>query len=338
VSYAFALPIAAGLGAVAAFVARALSLRLRLVSHPNGLVASHTRPVAYLGGPAVAAGALVTVALTGGVADALVAGGLVFLLVGLLDDLRPLAPTRKVTLQAVAAAVPVSMGLALPVSGVPVVDSLAAVLWILLVVNAVNVTDVCDGLVPGLAAIALVALAVVEPETRPLCLAAAGACLGFLVFNAPPASIFLGDSGSHLLGFWLAAPVLTQPSGVRDWETIGAVTVILGVPLLETAFIIVARTRRGVPWWRASAHHFSLRLQAAGLSPWVTDAAAWVAGATLGLAGWAVLQLGGAAELCVIAAVLAGLAAASWLVGRCDSGTGPREALPGGPSVLSREG
>ena len=337
-SSAAAFPIAAAAAATATYAARALSLRSGLVSQPGPLVPAHTHPVPYLGGPAIAAGSLVAVVLIGGGATALVAGGLAFLLVGLLDDFRPLAPGGKVLLQAAAAVVPISMGLALPVSGLGAVDSLAGVLWILVVVNAVNVTDVCDGLVPGLAAIALVALAFLDPTPRPLCIAAAGACLGFLLFNAPPASIFLGDSGSHLVGFWLAAPVLTQTSGARGWEEIGAAAVILGVPLFEAVFLIVVRARRGIPWWRASADHFSLRLQAAGLSPWRVVSYAWLAGAALGVAGWSVHRLDGLAELLVIAAVVVGFAVAWLVIGRYKPVSASQPGSASSRTVLSGEG
>jgi hypothetical protein len=185
--------VAVGAGTFASFVARAVGLRCAFVSAPHPLVVTHTEPVPYLGGLAVAAGALVALAALGrvpGVGGAVLVAGLLFLAIGLFDDLFPLAPGRKLVLQAAAVAALVSLGLGLPVSGFPAVNALAGAIWILTIANAVNVTDVCDGLVAGLAAVAFFAFAAIEPTSRSLALATAGACLGFLAFNAPPASIF----------------------------------------------------------------------------------------------------------------------------------------------------
>lgn len=307
------LLVAATAGAGASFIARALAVRLALVSAPHPLVTAHRDPVPYLGGPAVAAGALLALGALNRLPDvgtAVITAGLLFLAIGLLDDFFPLLPGQKLVLQAGCAAVPALLGLGLPVTGIAAVDAFAGAVWILVVVNAVNLTDVCDGLVAGLAAIAFVGFALADPGSRPLALAAAGACLGFLLFNGPHASIFLGDAGSHFLGFWLAALALRPLGlGLTRAEVLASV-LILGVPLFELAFVVVVRVRKGVPCWRASADHFSLRLQSAGASRWQTDAIAWTAGGILALAGVTLIRADVFAGAVVGTAVLVALAGA----------------------------
>ena len=288
------LAVAAAAGTGASWTARTVAVRLAFVSAPHPLVSAHREPIPYLGGVAVAAGALFALAAFRELAEvgvAAIVGGLSFLVVGLLDDVRPHRPGRKLVLQTGCAALAISLGLGLPLTGIEAVDALAGLAWILVVVNAVNVTDVCDGLVAGLAVIAFLAFAFSDLGARPLALAVAGACLGFLVFNAPPASIFLGDAGSHFLGYCLAVPTLASAGSPAASDEIVAGMLILGVPLFELAFVVAVRIHKGVPYWRGSTDHFSLRLQSAGLSRWQTDVLAWSAAAALALAGVTLLRV-----------------------------------------------
>ena len=170
---------------------------------------------------------------------------------------------------------------------------MGAFLWILILVNAVNLTDICDGLVSGLAAIAFLTLAAIDPSHAEAAVLAAGACAGFLVLNAPKASIFLGDTGSHFIGFLLAALSLQTVAGRDALAEFSAVVLVLGVFLFELVFLVWARYRRGLSWWLGSDDHAALRLQAAGLSVWMTDVVIWMGGAMLGMAAILVHRLDG---------------------------------------------
>jgi UDP-GlcNAc:undecaprenyl-phosphate GlcNAc-1-phosphate transferase len=86
--------------------------------------------------------------------------------------------------------------------------------------------------------------------------------------------VFLGDAGSHLLGFWLGALTMAAVHGRPAGAGAAEVALWAGVPLFELVFLVVVRTRKGLRWWRGSPDHFSLRLQAAGLSRTATDAVA----------------------------------------------------------------
>ena len=273
---------AAAAAIASTWVARSLALRLGFVSHPNPIVPQHTEPVAYLGGAGVAV-AIVIASLSG--AKTIVPlfiwlPALLFLALGVADDLRPFSAAKKLLLQSAVAMLAVILGFRADVSGIAILDAFAAFLWIIALVNAVNVTDVCDGLVAGVSVPLFLALALLNPARAPLALAVAGACVGFLFFNRPPATIFLGDGGSHLLGF-LAATL--TPLSSRSFP---AALLVMGVFLFELLFLVFVRTRKGLRWWLGSRDHFALRLQAAGLSKVQTDLVAIAAG--IGVAAMAV--------------------------------------------------
>ncbi|MFL5495541.1 MAG: MraY family glycosyltransferase [Gemmatimonadales bacterium] len=296
-------------GALATWSARFLARRLGIVSHPNPIVPQHTGTIAYLGGMAVAAGAVGALALGGAPSRALIGGRLdlivgasLFLALGVVDDLRPLRPLSKFLAQACFAAVAVRLRLDPGADALHLLWYALSVGWILTVVNAVNLTDVCDGLVAGLAIIQLAVLSFLVPADGPWALAMAAACMGFLLFNAPPATIFLGDAGSHLLGFCLAILTLDLVGNDHRFPSVAQAILVAGVPLFELIFLVAVRARKGLPWWRGSPDHFSLRLQAAGYTRWEADFLAWavmllLAAVALGVGDggrWMIVAVGGA--------------------------------------------
>lgn len=172
----------------------------------------------------------------------LLAGGLIFA-AGLLDDIRGLGPTPKLLFELTAAAIMMSSGLLIErVTLLGFTWTLGWVAWpvtaawLVGVTNAFNLIDGVDGLaagVTGIAGSACAAILIVRGHTPEAMLLAAlvGASLGFLVFNFAPASIFLGDSGSLLAGFVLAATAIT------GWQK-GATALATGVPLMLFALPI----------------------------------------------------------------------------------------------------
>jgi UDP-GlcNAc:undecaprenyl-phosphate GlcNAc-1-phosphate transferase len=261
--------IAAAICAVTVPWVRRLALARGAVDLPEAR-RELARPTPRLGGLAVflgAAVALALAALTGKIAPgvrppglwALTAGTLLVLGVGVVDDLRGLRPPVKLAIEVVAALVVVWAGgcrinaLSIP-GGVFHLGAMAVpftVLWIVLVTNALNLIDGIDGLAAGTSAITLIAVAVIAhgfgyPMVAACAAAVAGACLGFLVFNHHPASIFLGDSGSLVLGFVIA--VLSTHARAKG--AAGAVTLatllIVALPLGDTLFTIERRYFQGL--------------------------------------------------------------------------------------------
>ena len=324
-------------GSLGTYLARALAARVGLVSHPGSIVPQHTRSIACTGGLGIAFGLAASILLTSLLGSTIdlqpgrvlppwwfILPGLGFLGLGVMDDLRRFSARLKLLLQMLLAAFAVSLGMRFQLTGIGPVDGGLTIAWIVLVVNAVNVTDVCDGLVGGIAVVAFLGWTVIAPASAPLALLLAGATLGFLWFNRPPASVFLGDGGSHLLGFGLAVlPCFAAPR-TAWWPLAPQAALMIGPFLFESVLLIVVRRRKGLNWWQGSPDHFSLRLQGAGLSRAQTDAVA-VAGMLCCCGGaWVLGHLPLAGQAVVGALVLLGAIAGGRIILRCE----PQSAAP----------
>jgi UDP-GlcNAc:undecaprenyl-phosphate GlcNAc-1-phosphate transferase len=235
---------------------RALAHRVGALDHPGGRRA-HQRSMPRLGGVAIAiawAGTLILTARYGN--DTLraslrttplvpiLSGGLLIFMVGLVDDLRPVPASIKLLAEVLAALAVVGSGMTIEhitVFGTTLylgwLSASVTVLWILGITNAFNLVDGLDGLATGLAIIAGItcaAIVVIRDQfpTAIILMALLGGLVGFLPFNFNPASIFLGDCGSLLVGFVLAVTAIT------GWQK-GATALAVGVPLLVFALPIV---------------------------------------------------------------------------------------------------
>lgn len=198
--------------------------------------------------------------------------------VGLVDDRRPLGPYTKLLFQIGAASALVAWtDLRVLTAAGPVVSAVLTVLWITCITNAFNFLDNMDGLSAGIAAVASAALLVTALSIGQWFVAATlalvlGACLGFLVFNFAPASIFMGDSGSLVLGFMLAVLTVRTtylPPGealVSAWYTVFTPVLVLAVPLYDLVVVSVLRLSRGRSPFRGDTNHFSHRLVRRGMS------------------------------------------------------------------------
>lgn len=299
----------AGAGFVLAFLlvlyftplARQAALRFGIVDHPDGRLKRQAEPVPYLGGLAVFLAYLVALGLVfafNSLLLGLLLAGTLTLLVGLVDDFGVLTPAAKLAGEAVAVFVLLRSGAVIELTQVP--PSLRwplAALWLFAVCNAFNLLDVMDGLAAGVGAVAALALGTVAlttgeyPEAA-ASLALAGALAGFLVFNAPPARIYLGDAGSLAVGLTIGALAIAIRWSDRSAAGFLAPLAILAVPLADTAYVSVLRARAGQPFWHGSPDHFPLRLRArlGGRTPRATAAVVAIAalGALVGV-GTAVL-------------------------------------------------
>ncbi len=232
------------------------------------------RPVALLGGMAIAGG------LTAGVLWAgaqsvwswpVWAGALLMFGLGLADDLRGVTPVIKVLGQVVAAALVLYAGLAFWRGGPLWVFTPLTFLWVIGVTNAVNLIDGIDGLAGGVTAVAAATLAVISGILGHWPLAAvmaavAGGSLGYLPYNAPPAQIFMGDCGSLLLGYLLAVGALgVQGSGEPVVGTLVPIAV-LAVPIADTTFVTITRLLRGQSIRDGGTDHVHHRLVKLGFS------------------------------------------------------------------------
>lgn len=316
---AAAFTLAIGSAMSGTLLARTFAIRIGFMSFPNPIVAQHRRPVAYLGGAGVFTGymAAATCVSLGNPATFSLAmhrfalPAFLFLILGISDDLKAFSFPLKFGLQCAIAVISVLLGNRF---GNSPEDVCVSTLWILTLVNAYNFIDVCDGLAAGVSVIGLAALAFHKAAGGIHPLAACGATLGFLVFNFPPASIFLGDAGSHLLGFLIASFSMTLVGDGRVWPYGPEIILISAVPLFELVFITCVRIRKHIPWWRGSPDHFSLRLQAIGLTRLQSDLCGWSVAALAAVAGLSLEYLSTALCLWCISTALVILIACAGLL------------------------
>jgi UDP-GlcNAc:undecaprenyl-phosphate/decaprenyl-phosphate GlcNAc-1-phosphate transferase len=262
-------------------LATVLARRTGALAHPSerGL---HENPTPYFGGLAMlVAVAVAALLFLGGDAEvrAIVAGGFAAVAVGVLDDALDLHPALKLIGQVAAAAIPVALGvrveeLTLPLVGTIEFGALSGpltVFGIVAVMNVVNFSDGIDGLAAGVCAIAAITFCVIAASygrynAAALAAITAGAALGFLRYNFPPASIFMGDGGSNLLGYLLSCCAVL---GFLKTTAIFALLlplVILAAPILDTGFAVARRIRGGLPFYRPDSEHIHHRMARIGLS------------------------------------------------------------------------
>src|SRR5438094_4541707 len=259
-----------------------LTPAVRALARSRGIVARpktdrwHKRPTAMLGGVAIWLAVVITyfgfARHTG--QEWVVVGAASFLfLVGLADDLLHFKPYQKLIGQVIGAAIVVNYGLVLPWTRYLPLNMVITIFWLVGITNAVNLLDNMDGLATGIAAIASGFLAfnfiTSNQMTEATMLAVfTGALIGFLIYNSNPASIFMGDSGSMFIGFFLASSALINISGGRS-RTLVVLAVpilVLFIPIFDATFVTILRKLSGRAASQGGRDHTSHRLVALGLS------------------------------------------------------------------------
>jgi UDP-GlcNAc:undecaprenyl-phosphate GlcNAc-1-phosphate transferase len=262
----------------------------------------HHEPTPLLGGVAIygafSLGLLAALPLSGWLVGLLLLTTLVFS-VGLLDDLRDLRPQTKVLAQLVSGLLLYSFGFHFNQDYFWILDLAIVVFWVLVVTNAMNLLDNMNGLAAGIAVIAgfyrlLFYVQASNVEGAMVSAAFVGAVAGFLLFNFPRASIFMGDAGSLTLGFVLAALNLTN--GQAYTKNLFAVlffpVLVLAIPIFDTSFVSVVRYFSGRAITQGGRDHVSHRLVAVGLSETRAVLVLWAISAAGGLAAFFFYQVG----------------------------------------------
>ncbi|MCI0498737.1 MAG: undecaprenyl/decaprenyl-phosphate alpha-N-acetylglucosaminyl 1-phosphate transferase [Planctomycetales bacterium] len=295
-AYSFVVALAA------TWLCKKIALKLGIVDRPNATVKTHKEPVAYLGGVGILAGLVVGI-LAGivllkdtEVFDTclkqllgILAGGSIACFVGLVDDILDIRPWQKFLGQFVAATALLYVGIrpglhyttvyfgwtiSLTIElilGIPIV-----VFFVLGATNSLNLLDGLDGLCGGVTAIITIALLLLsihratwgfsetgDPVRIIVCLGLVGGVLGFLPFNRHPAKIFMGDAGSMLLGFVVAALMILFAEQVPRWWM--ASIVIFGLPILDTATALVRRFINQKPLFVSDRGHIYDQMMDRGL-------------------------------------------------------------------------
>jgi UDP-GlcNAc:undecaprenyl-phosphate GlcNAc-1-phosphate transferase len=295
VAYLILALTAAGLTLAVTPLVRALAVGLGAVDVPAARRV-HRAPVPRLGGVAILIGggaalafapllgvpALDLLAARGWHLGWLLAGVLVVTTAGIVDDIRGLDPLPKLAWQGAAAALAIAGGYGLRGATNPFTGGfiefgaagvLATLVWILVITNAFNLIDGLDGLAAGVAMIAsatLLIVAVSEDRVDAACLWATllGALAGFLRYNFNPASIFLGDSGSLLIGYLLAVLSLQSLQKGATAVVVLVPMLALGLPIMEVVLTLIRRTLVSglASVFRADREHIHHRLVATGMT------------------------------------------------------------------------
>jgi UDP-GlcNAc:undecaprenyl-phosphate/decaprenyl-phosphate GlcNAc-1-phosphate transferase len=286
------------IGATTTFVVRGLARRFSVVAPPQ-VDRWHPQPTPLLGGVAIWLATMVTIfvlapramwpfllpiacAATGGFA------------VGLIDDFIPIKPASKLTGQIVVGCLTILSGWSVGVSGSPALDALISLAWFVGISNAFNLLDNMDGLCAGVAAIAAIWVCASLNDPREwgflFSAALAGACVGFLLLNYQPATIFMGDSGSLCIGASLA--VLTSaPRGGQYSGPLVAMAIpvlLLLIPIFDTLFVAISRQLSLRSAAVGGRDHTSHRLVALGFSERQAVLLLWVLAAVGGFAAAAI--------------------------------------------------
>ena len=309
--FAYALGVSFVASAVFTHIVRLVAIRWGIFDHP-GERKMQTEPVPLLGGVAICLTFYVVIAVNllllvpaqhlgyawiedhvlsflGKGQDALwklsgvAVGGLIIFVLGVVDDLKALRPEKKLLGQIVATLVLVGCGVRFdffndlfPHSIAVVLGSLAAMFWVIFMINAMNFLDNMDGLCAGIALLAALSffgcfLPGGQTFVCVLLLVFAGSVAGFLYHNFNPARIYMGDAGSMFCGYILGTVALlgtfytaeATPSRVA----LAAPFLALSVPLFDTMSVIFIRWRRGESIMKGDKRHFSHRLMEIGMTP-----------------------------------------------------------------------
>lgn len=260
------------------WIVKSFSVKKQIFSYPTKHQI-HQRAIPRLGGIAIFLAFitpfLIFLDLTPPRLGLLIAVSIIFCM-GILDDLFGLKAWTKLIIQLIAVGVAILFGIHIgqiinPLGGVIIFsqfwDILLSAIWLLAITNAVNLLDGLDGLAAGVSSIASTILFVLslfvvvnQPETAIIVVILLGSTLGFLKWNWHPAKIFMGDSGSNVLGFLIGA--LAIISGAK----LATAALVLSFPILDMLWAIIRRVRRGKHPFSADQEHLHHQLMNIGIT------------------------------------------------------------------------
>jgi UDP-GlcNAc:undecaprenyl-phosphate GlcNAc-1-phosphate transferase len=272
-----AFAVAAALTPLAARFARRIGAVDELKE--RGLASKHTP---LLGGLAIFGGALVAGLIflpDNQRTEGILAAAALITIVGALDDVFDLHPAAKLLGQIAAAVLLVTSGVEVETFTFPFVHRVElgglggplTVVALVLLMNVVNFSDGIDGLAAGVCAISALAFAIIAFDLGRntagiLAAITCGAALGFLIFNFNPASVFMGDCGSNLLGLLLGAVIIEGSLKTNALIALVGPLVVLAVPFLDTGFVVAKRIKYRRPIYRGDSNHFHHRFHRIGFS------------------------------------------------------------------------
>ncbi len=288
---------------------RALAVKLNYFDHPKDNKV-HAHPVPLLGGLAIfAAFAIAVLTKSQAIAypqvRAILFGASILVVIGLIDDRMGMMPNIKLLGQFLSAMVVVKAGLRIECIGNYYLSVLVTYVWIIGITNAFNLLDNMNGLSSGIAAISALffgAIAFMSGQfvVSIISFALAGSSIGFLRHNFPKASLFMGDTGSLVLGFVSASIAI-----MGSWKTpmltssIMIPVLILGYPIFDTALVSIIRIMEGRSIFQGGKDHSSHRLALLGLKRYKTVLLIYLICVLMGIAAISIMHFNGARGLIV---------------------------------------
>ncbi len=255
------------------WLAKKTALRFAIVDKPDNLIKIHEKVTPYLGGVGFMVNAYIIYFLFSLISKEpvnpkeywILGLSLGMLLLGIIDDIRRIKPLTKFIFQCIFAVVLIAAGIRLEIMYFPdYVNYALSLLWIVGMSNAFNLIDIMDGLCGGVAMIAGFFLFFSANSEYHFLLFVALSILAFLIYNFPPASIFMGDAGSLTIGFVFSAYAILGSYTSNNRLGLFAPLLILWLPIYETILVTILRLKKKKNPFMGSKDHFAFRLKAAG--------------------------------------------------------------------------
>jgi UDP-GlcNAc:undecaprenyl-phosphate GlcNAc-1-phosphate transferase len=322
--YVYIAAVSFGVTLAATPLAKRAAFATGVLDRPDERLKTHKRPTPYLGGLAILSGMLISLVLANRSFGfdrvyfwAFIAVMLAMTLIGLMDDLFDIRQNYKFAVQVALASALALSGHRAGVIPAPAVSIPLTVFYIVGVCNSLNLLDGMDGLASGVTAIAsffflLLFLERGDAFGIALSLSLLGACLGFLVYNFNPASIFMGDAGSMLLGVALPVLAVRYASVPYDFRGFAAPVLVCGVSVFDTALAFTRRYLNNRPIFPGDRSHFYDQLVDRGFSVRRTVMVSYLLGAFLGAAALITKGATQTQALILFLAVLSAFAGAVW--------------------------
>ena len=289
---------------------RKVAVAIGAMDKPNLERKTQKEPVPYLGGLAIAISIVVltfaavirsdNTQTTFPLAATLLFPAIFLGLMGLIDDLASLNPLPRLIIQTVMAIAVSVFLIRTDTVGITLdgtfLDEIIMTVWIIGICNSINFFDNLDGGAAGTVAvstigIALIALGEGQELIAALSIVTAGSTIGFLMWNKPPAKIYMGDAGALFLGVVVAVLTIRLNPGIAPkWNSISLLPMLLAVPILDTCVAVLSRISRGISPFTGGKDHLSHRLMRRGLSKQGAAFTLWSAQAVFVASALAVYQ------------------------------------------------
>lgn len=315
---------------------RKLAFKIGAVDVPKEERKIHNKPMPRMGGFAIFIAFVLGVMISEGAITTtergIIIGATVIVIGGILDDVLELKPRSKLSFQILASIILILHGIYInsitnPFSSlsdgfinINIFAIPMTIIWVVGVTNALNLIDGLDGLAAGVGFIAsvtiyMVAILAERNSVATLTAILAGSILGFLPYNFNPASIFMGDTGSQLLGFLLAA--ISMEGAVKSATTFAIVVPILalGLPIYDTLFAVIRRKVNGKPIMEADRGHLHHRLLDLGLSQKQSVLIMYLISACLGAIAVLAMEISTKKAYFLLVSVIVLIAGVAWKMG-----------------------